>query len=563
MNTLEVFKALVISPEQVSTRPNFELLDLGLVLDFYPTEDQKILLNKSFKPLNVNTLFSVEERLEGDPITLITKQIIHYFNTYGMGVTDTFVLNLSADVKITINRIRGITLDELGDMIRTRLYSNAPIKSIDIYEEMIKTLKLEYDFNSIKNNEARIRLYDGGSFTSGDDAVRYIVYRTTDSTDLIKTGGVIEQVQNNRTKIDEKFLEENAFVLSTVFNRHKKIIMATKNNNNKTIINKISRMSKTNHVPIKEALGKRFVYEFSKGRVTTASSLSVRDMFKILNFVSVKKASLLYDMITVRNGKTWIKSNDKKYTEADLAAVESCIINELTIRLKDLKDKNILLDTSVDYGLPASEKQTVGRLPFWTKVACGSGKLSAGIHWRNEWGATDLDLSAIDMSGDRIGWGSSSGYTRNGIIYSGDVTSARDGAMEFFTSKKTKYLLINNIYAGKVGCEFEFVVGDASKTKWIEEVHIREKSVMTSREMIVGFVDGDSVVIYMGRRGNRSVSAADNPAITQVNAERWTVTELLKRCGIKYDVKAKKNTVYDHDLRYTNFTFEKLENLFN
>ena len=64
-------------------------------------------------------------------------------------------------------------------------------------------------------------------------------------------------------------------------------------------------------------------------------------------------------------------------------------------------------------------------------------KLAAGIYWEDKWGANDLDLSGLNISG-KIGWNSDYYNENRSIIYSGDLTEAANGAVE--------YLHINNNY---------------------------------------------------------------------------------------------------------------------
>ena len=77
-----------------------------------------------------------------------------------------------------------------------------------------------------------------------------------------------------------------------------------------------------------------------------------------------------------------------------------------------LNGKSFYLPSDVKYALPTSEKMFVGNIPTGTKFL--GDNLAVGIYWENEWGATDLDLSAINIDG-KVGWNSS--YNQNNNLF--------------------------------------------------------------------------------------------------------------------------------------------------
>ena len=246
--------------------------------------------------------------------------------------------------------------------------------------------------------------------------------------------------------------------------------------------------------------------------------------------------------------------------------MEAAVLNSLSEELNFLKGQTILLDADVDYGLPISRKQTVGNLPFGTRVTSRSNEISSGMYWENAWGATDLDLSTIDLKGNRIGWGQYNFFDDRNISFSGDLTDARSGAMEFMTSRSKDYSLFVNIYSGKTGAEMELVVG-ANQTrvttkKWIDEVLIRERITLNSRQTIIGFVKGMTFVAYMGRLNEKRVSVGENPIVNEMRVDHWTLQRLFSAIGVAFDVDRRDEIEYNHDLSYGSFSFDKLESLF-
>ena len=296
--------------------------------------------------------------------------------------------------------------------------------------------------------------------------------------------------------------------------------------------------------------------------VAALNHVSLRDKFKYLNLLAQRRIQSTSASFKIRNGKVHTRNDRSVYALDRIIQVENAVLNSLVGGLSFLSGQTILLDANVDYGLPVSRKQTVGNLPFGTRVTSHSNEISSGMYWENEWGAMDLDLSTIDMDGNRIGWGIGGGYDDRSIIFSGDLTDARNGAMEFMTSRNEDYGLFVNIYSGKNGSKMELVVGaNRTKKNWMDAPIIRETHTLNSRESIIGFVKGKTYVVYAGRSNNKRVSG-DNPIVNEIQTDFWTIQRLFSDTGVKFDVDRDDNVEYDYDLSYSSFSFDKLETIF-
>lgn len=574
---LDLFKAMVVTR---SGAQNVDWAPYGLVLDFVPSYSQATVLEEYFKPLDIKTLFTREQRDQGDTFELIQKQLLNYLETYVLNQPGLFDLEVSSGSIVKMTYVRGITASELGDMIRELLYRNAPIADVVTLGKIIKHYGVEYDVNKIANNEARVALFDPAkdTFENGDDTVRYICYLATGSCQIIKSKEMIQAVVAIAAMFPVTFLERHELQLAQVFNRHKRIIMALKansvqnpfakalgNGSRRSVINRISRLSKRAHVPLRESVNKVFVAKAIADDIdmSVLDKITLRDKLKYLNLLAYKRMQKTTDAFIVRNGKIHIEPNRKVWDHKDIDRVERAVLVSLGKDLEHLKDKRILLDPRVRYGLPTSRNQAVGQLPFGTRVNVGSDRISAGVYWENSWGATDLDLSTIDQNGERVGWGMYSGYAKDAkITFSGDVTYADHGAMEFMTSKDQDYGLFVNIFSGQNGANCEVVVGgDADGSKWISDVFIREKTKLASRGMVIGFVRGNEFTVWQGRIGNNRVSGNAEPYVARGMCEFWTVNDLFDHLDIKFDVDKAENTVYDYDVTYEGFSYDKLEGL--
>ena len=481
-------------------------------------------------------------------------------------------LPLKTDDKIMVmNYIRGITVPELSDKVSTILSRNAPVDDPLPLKAIIHKYDIQFDVNAIANNELRVLMFDSekDTFTDGDDAVRWLCHHATEKMLLIKSSETISAMKTMACSgsIPVNFLENHAMPLAQVFNRHKKLILALKNESSRTIINTISRMSKVHHVPLRESINKSFIAKALNNEVdkNVLDKVSLRDKFKYLNILEYKSLENDIDIFIIRNGKTHIEQNRTIYNKTDIKRVKGWVLSSIRKDMKHLKKKNILLDAKVHYALPISRKQTIGQLPFGTKIVTGGTRISSGIFWKNEWGASDLDLSTIDVDGSRTGWGQISGYDRrNPITYSGDVTYADgNGAMEFMTSANKSYGLFVNVFTGENGCETEIVIGsDNNKETWITDPIIREKTTLDSKNMILGFVNDSEFIVWKGRNGNNRVSGHNgNIYASRGLAKFWTINELLEYFKIPFSLDKEDDVVYDYDLTYGGFSLDKLEEM--
>src|SRR5258708_18211142 len=239
LNVLDLFKVMVT---YVQTSPNVSYIDHGFITDFLPTPKQLDILLEKYKPLPLTTLFSAKERSESDLLTLIMKQILHYIEVYGLDSPGLFDLEVTDGKVLSLVFIRGVSKEKLGEMVRSLLYANAPIKDTAELKLIIDHYQIEYDLSKVKNNEMRVLLFQLGKnvFPNGDDTVRYMCYVATESALLIKSKKVIKAIEEKGMAFSMRFFEDHALVLAKVFHRHKNLILAAKTENNCNIINKIS-----------------------------------------------------------------------------------------------------------------------------------------------------------------------------------------------------------------------------------------------------------------------------------------------------------------------------------
>ncbi|MEM9824555.1 MAG: hypothetical protein AAF985_25940, partial [Bacteroidota bacterium] len=157
----------------------------------------------------------------------------------------------------------------------------------------------------------------------------------------------------------------------------------------------------------------------------------------------------------IRNGKSFVKATN--YSGIVWPNYE--FLYNYCREKFDLTGKTFFLPKDVEYALPISEKMFVGNIPTGSQFF--GHALAVGIYWENQWGASDLDLSGLNIGG-KVGWNASYQQGDGQLMYSGDITNAPQGAVEYLYANQglnEPTLVKNNVYHGKNNCEYKIIVG--------------------------------------------------------------------------------------------------------
>jgi hypothetical protein len=190
-----------------------------------------------------------------------------------------------------------------------------------------------------------------------------------------------------------------------------------------------------------------------------------------------------------------------------------------------LNGKSFYLPSDVKYALPTSEKMFVGNIPTGTKFL--GDNLAVGIYWENEWGATDLDLSAINIDG-KVGWNSSYNQNNN-LLYSGDITSAPNGAVEYLYAKDNvpTSLVRNNVFRGNDNCDYKIVIGkgdniDRNYMMNPSKLFAEIKCQSVQKQTILGiFSTGEFTILNFGE-GHLRVSTGNSEKPIEALMYQWS-----------------------------------------
>ncbi|AEC53120.1 conserved hypothetical protein [Synechococcus phage S-CRM01] len=446
-------------------------------------------------------------------------QITHYFSTYGLEAlgldSPDYIYLPNPGVKdipdnLQVLVIKGVRKEDLQAACFKMLASGVALKQETI-EDILYVLEYDcgYKFNGtevIKNREAQVLVYDKtGVFPRDSESVlRYLVYKATGETLVIKNKYMIDKIRCSGYELP---MQLNVRELAKTFNRYKPLWLAFKkaNRKNANTINRIAKLSKTLHTPMKVNVLTNITsllpsVEDVKKACENANGFQVA---RALNVVRLYKANNTSRMYSVRNGKLFVKAaegktfNTNKYEVPLISALQG-----------KTSEKTYYIPDELDYALPVSEKMFSGNVPTGSSILApiGAEHLLVGIYWEDEgYGSrTDLDLSAVNLK-QKIGWNSAWRTGGSELMYSGDVTSGHGGAAEYMymnNGLKDSYMLTVNLYSGTVGKPFKVIVGygslksggynSNSNSNYVidpNKVIFQADCVMRKRQMMIGTIE--------------------------------------------------------------------------
>lgn len=577
-STIRLFRAVPIK-EKKTKNPNEELLSETIKRGFVFSPE--VIYNYFSNSANYGDLIKLVEREVGltpeklnssfhkswgkvrdaSIEQLVIEQLIHYFTTYGferLGIYDKDTVyipkekleisEINEDIKLTV--IKGYTKKELKEKLLNLLQSGIALNEDTIKDVMNVALFIELnerDTESIKNKEMKIMLYDYLNLIPENpvEFLRYVIYKTINKTLLIKNEGIIEEIKRNITnqfsiidlfvKYEDKYGYER---LAEIFYRFKPLFLAFRANESlKTVINKIRKLAKKYHKPLKEdylnGITSKIKRKEKINEKELERELSRNNIFRkirlayALKFRTKETSSILYK---IRNGKGYATNFDfTQHDEAEriLDIVRNSIIKDIG---KNVKGKKIYIPEYIKYCLPATEKQFTGNYPNGTHISVPADMIM-GIHWENVSGhRIDLDLSLISSESGKIGWDSSYRTEDRSILFSGDMTDAPKpkGATELMYVKKQQtgsFILLVNYYnfVENRGVPFKIIVAKERASNFGMNYMVNPnnvisiaKSKISQRQKILGLLvtTADECRFYFAETNlGMSISSSDETFI--------------------------------------------------
>lgn len=529
-STIRLFKALPISNRR-KKKPAKAILEKTIPLGF--TFSPEIVSNYDINDQLINTVSEeiglTKEQMnnsfhkswkkikEASMEQLVFEQIVHYITTYGFeefGIYNDETVYIPAERleipelekgKIKLTLIKGYTNNELKEKLLKLLQSGIALKeeTIDDVIEVAEFVGISgKEIELINNKEVKVRLYDELNQIPENptEFLRYMVFKTTETSLLIKSNSLIEQIKEKVNSKSTSLLRKykNTYgleKLSEIFYRFKPLFLAfKKHKSNRSVINKIRKLAKKNHKPMKEdylnSITRRLSGSaFKRGvldKKKLTDELAQANIFRrirlayALKFRTKDSDSIVY---RIRNGKAYpteFSFTNKKGAKEALSVVLDSIISDVK---KNVKGKKIYIPEGMHYTLPATEKMFTGDLPSGSYVSMKEN-LICGVHWGQETGSrVDLDLSVISMQG-KIGWDSSYRSEERDVLFSGDVTSAPKpkGATELYYFKKqpkNPYLMMVNYYNFSEGdsCDFKILAASEEAQGWKQNYMVNPNNI--------------------------------------------------------------------------------------
>lgn len=523
-STIRLFKALPISNKR-KKKPTKAILVKTIPLGFvfspevlanYKIDDKLIdMVSKEIgltkEQMNNSFHKSWKKIKESSMEQLVFEQMVHYITTYGFekfGIYSDDTVYIPAEKldipelkegKIKLTIINGYTNDELKEKLLKFLNTGIALKE-DTIRDVIEVAKFVgvsgSDIDLINNKEVKVRLYDKLNEIPENptEFLRYMIFKTTETSLLIKSNSLIAQIKDSvdskSTSLFRNYKNKYGLEkLSEVFYRFKPLFLAFKEHSpNKRVINKLRKLSKKNHKPMKEDYLNTVTSRLNKlNKKKLEEELSKANVFRkirlayALKFRTKDCNSIVY---RIRNGKafpTEFHFTNQKGAKETLSVVLDSIISDIK---SNVKGKKIYIPENMHYTLPATEKMFTGDLPSGSYVSMKEN-LICGIHWGQETGSrVDLDLSVISMKG-KIGWDSDYRTEARDVLFSGDITSAPkpDGATELYYFKKQPkipYLMMVNYYNFSEGdsCDFKILAASEEAKGWKQNYMVNPNNIV-------------------------------------------------------------------------------------
>ncbi|WP_426473478.1 hypothetical protein [Chryseobacterium balustinum] len=554
MKTLKLFNAVLA---RKSNEKPF-ISDEGFIIESDALWAKKEIISYySKEKLNGNDLNktfhkSWQKIKESSRIELLIEQINHYISTYGSDFQNEIyipkeVLNVP-DLKLTFKVIKAYTQEEMQEKCLSLLRSGIALKEETIDDLLyILHTELEYDFTgkeNIRNKEAVIKIADRYDIYPENpvEFFRYVIYKTTRTTLLIKSNDLIDDIK--KSKFNPTYLFENFGLekMAEIFNRFKPLFLAYKNRAPKTI-NKISKLSKVYHQPlISNPLNNATNILLENSDLHWLENATPFALFKALSACYSRMYGQNTFVYRIRNGKSWTKRgtatsvNELNY---------DFILNYLKSKY-NLSEKKFYFPKDVAFGLPTSEKMFVGNIPTGTRFY--GERLAIGIYWEDSWGAIDLDLSGLNIAG-KIGWNAAYNQDNGQLIYSGDMTSAPNGAVEYLYANKylnTPTLVMNSVFSGDSNCGYKIVIGKGDDISYDymmnpNNLFAEAKCNSVQKQTILGMLlpkDGKQCFVLLNfGAGNSHISGTSEVSTMATNAlyQQWyesiSFNHLIEKLG--------------------------------
>jgi len=535
LSLIRLFRAVLIQENGKKKYPKALLnktVELGFIFSpeviYNYSEAELIKIADSIKsevgisPEEINSSFHKSwKKIKDSSIEqLVIEQIVHYITTYGfeqLGIYDEKTVYIPDEAlkipkikldKIKLTVIKGYTKEEIKEKVLNILKSGIALSEDskrDILDISTSIINIdEKEINDIKNKEVRIAFFDYFDVVPEHpiEFLRYIIYKSTNRTLLIKNKALIAEIKskdnlaalNLFNKYSKKYGLEK---LAEIFLRFKPLFLAFRTNKGlKAAINKIRKLAVKYHKPMPEDFLNNVTSYVKKNKIDEEKlkvELSRVNIFRKIRLAYALKFrtkdeldSILYK---IRNGKSY--ATDFGFKNQKLAEkIYNIVLDSIADSIKVKVDgKKIFLPKNTEYALPATEKMFIDNFPEGTFITVPKD-LVIGVYWENvNRNRIDLDLSLVGLV--KIGWDGEYRYGRGGsnegasILFSGDMTDAANGASELFYIKKQKsniFMLMLNYFnfSEQIPVPFKLIVASEKQVNLPKNYMVNPNNIIST-----------------------------------------------------------------------------------
>ena len=294
----------IFSPEVIGNYTDDELMKI--------VEDLKLNLSA----IELNNMFhkSWQKIKYANIRQLVMEQLLHYITTYGFEELNIYdensvyipnekldIPDIDTDLKFTV--IKGLTKEELKEKVLTMINSGIALKEETIKDIVVVAKYVELlveDVDVIKNKEVKVIMYDELNLIpeSPIEFLRFIMYKTTGKTLLIKNMGLISEIKiNDGKEVADLFLLYKTTYglekLAQIFYRYKPLFLALKVNKAlKIYVNKIRKLAVKNHKPMPADYLNDITANLNKG-IKIDTEVLIKELSKVNTFRKIRLAYAL------------------------------------------------------------------------------------------------------------------------------------------------------------------------------------------------------------------------------------------------------------------------------
>lgn len=582
---LSLFRGVIVEVPTDFHGVNLSLMDKGIVIDPRISVDNALLsdidelLTRDKMRLNQTFCTSWSDVFDGSQLDLMWRQIAYYVvSSIKADHLPDFSVSLPPpdfppERWTSLVYVRAITRAELTNLIYDLCGAFAlATETLTPLSDLIVELKLaQRVLRHCRNREltAVLRSRLGLPPDDSEGYLRYMVHKLTAGSLLIRDRQTVRALVDSDGDLVDKLMADAPCDMADIFLRYKPLFLAMRRaSNDKLVFNQLRRRaSRTQPKRPFEPFGRSITRRLRRGElkpdewrsfIDSAKTVDLHRVAMALSMMSGERGDV--DMYRIRNGRVW--SQPSSPIDADTVERAGQLFDEVYAQIahrlsERVAGKRISVTKGLDLGLPLTDKQFVGDLPVGTTLNIDGMNCLFSIHWFNGAdGRVDLDLSLVDPTHGRVGWG---GQWMNdgGIAFSGDIVDAppplgaaetlfiRQGAAKEADDGDVKLIYVNffNYDSGREPVEFSINVADEvpDADRWkrrnytlpVDQIVLSTKAMARYEQNLIGALVADSEqyrLVFADINIGKANTSAGSTADTTTRYMRRYVRTLQRTC---------------------------------